>query len=533
MSDKEAQDDELLALASIYEGNVFSSENENGKCCGQFRAFLSLPKPFHVLSKSRKDEDVTEKHLIEYLPAITLHFQLPSNYPSSEPPQLSLSCKWLNREQMTRLCQKLDEVWKDNAQEVVLYHWISFLSAESLTFLNIENSLDLSVICPPKMKSKSSVTETNGNGPPQDDSAARNDTKKKRQTHHFPDRFGSGKNSKRNDDKLEASSCRKTRQRYKYDRGGPAASHDPKRDDLIGGDCRAIQEIRSHDQLLRVLLDFDQLRRQQEFDAQFFTCKVCFEEKLGSQCLPFKPCNHVFCKECLKSYFSIQIQSGNVQNLSCPEEKCPSHALPTQVRELVNPELYAKYDRLLLTSTLDTMADIIYCPRINCQCPVLFETGSNMASCPSCFHVFCVFCKMAYHGIVPCRLRPEERLKIVDEYLHANSMDKQAMEQRYGRQQLRQLIDNTLSEEWVRGNSKSCPRCRANIEKLDGCNKMTCWKCDTYFCWLCMTCLSKGNPYKHFNDTESSCQGRLFQGVDFDDDDSDNDFDDELGRFLD
>lgn len=51
MSDKEAQEDELLALASIYDGDIFSTtEIENGQVVagGQFAAHLDLPEPFYV-----------------------------------------------------------------------------------------------------------------------------------------------------------------------------------------------------------------------------------------------------------------------------------------------------------------------------------------------------------------------------------------------------------------------------------------------------------------------------------------------------
>ncbi len=43
-----------------------------------------------------------------------------------------------------------------------------------------------------------------------------------------------------------------------------------------------------------------------------------------------------------------------------------------QVKELVTPELFARYDRLLLQSSLDTMSDVLYCPRKVSIVQVLF-----------------------------------------------------------------------------------------------------------------------------------------------------------------
>lgn len=59
---------------------------------------------------------------------------------------------------------------------------------------------------------------------------------------------------------------------------------------------------------------------------------------------------------------------------------------------------------------------------------------------------------------------------------------------------------------------------------------MICWKCNTFFCWICQTRLNPTNPYNHFNSPTSGCFQMLFHGVD-DSDSEDDEFegDDELG----
>lgn len=50
------------------------------------------------------------------------------------------------------------------------------------------------------------------------------------------------------------------------------------------------------------------------------------------------------------------------------------------------------------------MGDIVYCPRRSCQYPVSREPNEQMANCPICQYAFCVYCKMVYHGIEPCKV---------------------------------------------------------------------------------------------------------------------------------
>ncbi|XP_035681742.1 E3 ubiquitin-protein ligase RNF14-like [Branchiostoma floridae] len=279
------------------------------------------------------------------------------------------------------------------------------------------------------------------------------------------------------------------------------------------GDLRAIQDLASPSLLVPALVEYDQERRQHMFNTTMYNCNVCFGEKLGADCIGFKGCDHVYCKECMKGYFQVQISEGNVQCLQCPEPKCESQALPSQVQELVGGELFARYDRLLLQSSLEGMADVVYCPRKSCQCPVMLEPDSKMAGCTACGYTFCTLCKLAYHGVSPCRIKPDDLRKLREEYLAASDEGKKFLEKRYGKKSIKQALEETFSEEWLKKYAKECPQCGTHIQKLDGCNKMTCIKCRAYFCWLCGMILHHSNPYGHFNKPGSKCFNLLFQGM--------------------
>lgn len=74
-----------------------------------------------------------------------------------------------------------------------------------------------------------------------------------------------------------------------------------------------------------------------------------------------------------------------------------------QVKQLVDEKLFARYDRLLLQSTLDLMADVVYCPRQSCGTAVMMEPDTTMGICSACQYAFCTLCKLGYHGVSHCK----------------------------------------------------------------------------------------------------------------------------------
>uniref|UniRef100_A0A8C5KCS6 E3 ubiquitin-protein ligase RNF14 n=2 Tax=Jaculus jaculus TaxID=51337 RepID=A0A8C5KCS6_JACJA len=463
--DREAQEDELLVLESIYDADEFrKAESVQG---GETRIYLDLPQNFKVFVSNSSNECPALgrdfEHTICYLPPLVLNFELPPDYPSSSPPSFTLTSKWLSPAQLSALCQHLDNLWEEHRGSVVLFSWLQFLKTETLEYLNIVSPFEL------KMGSQNKVQRR----------------------------------------VAEASS------NTELDLGGAAGS-DVEQEEAV--DERAVQDVESLSSLIQNILDFDQAQQTKCFNSKLFLCNICFCEKLGSKCMCFLDCKHVYCRACLKDYFEIQIRDGQVQSLNCPEPKCPSVATPGQVKELVEAESFARYDRLLLQSTLDMMPDVVYCPRPCCQLPVMQEPGCTMGICPSCSFAFCTLCRLTYHAMAPCKVDADKLKELRKEYLQADEANKRLLEQRYGKRVIQKALEEMRSKTWLDNNSKSCPSCGTPIQKSDGCNKMLCPGCKHYFCWICMGSLSRANPYKHFTDPSSPCFSRLFQGMVFEDD---------------
>ncbi|KAK7144006.1 hypothetical protein R3I93_014996 [Phoxinus phoxinus] len=401
-----------------------------------------------------KGQKSTEYNL-SFLPPLVLSFELPTDYPSVSSPVFTLSSKWLTRVQITALCRRLDELWEENQGNVVLFTWIQFLKEDTLDFLGIQSPLEIQSSC-------------------------------------IQHQCESG-------------------QKEAEDISGDKS----KAQDL---DPRAVQEVDTRTDILTQLLDFDEAQKQKVFDGKVFCCSICFSEKLGSDSLLFKECQHVYCKACIKEYFQIQIRDGKVQCLNCPEPKCMSLATPTQVKLLVGEDEFARYDRLLLQSSLDLMADVVYCPRMSCCMAVMVEPDSTMGICPSCRYAFCTLCKRSYHGLSNCIATADELRSLRDEYISASEEGKKFLEKRFGKRVIQKAVEESFSTDWLKSNSKQCPCCGSHIEKVHGCNKMTCSSCQKYFCWICLGALSRVNPYSHFNNPSSPCYNQLFQGVELEDD---------------
>jgi hypothetical protein len=58
---------------------------------------------------------------------------------------------------------------------------------------------------------------------------------------------------------------------------------------------------------------------------------------------------------------------------------------------------------------------------------------------------------------------------------------------------------NSASDEWINNFTKKCPQCKTNIQKIDGCNHITCYVCHIHFCWLCSTSFKINEINEHYN----------------------------------
>lgn len=181
----------------------------------------------------------------------------------------------------------MDRIWEENKGSVILFEWIRFLQEETFNFLQIKPPLDLTRI----------VLQV------------------KRSNHVLH------KKDEPIDPCLETSSNISD---LETDHVLHAAKENC--------DPRVIQQVTSVSQLFRSLVDYDKQRGQEIFQRSVSQCAICFVEKSGRACMRFTECDHVFCRDCVREYFKVQIQDGNMKGLNCPEPDCETQAYPHQVK---------------------------------------------------------------------------------------------------------------------------------------------------------------------------------------------------------
>ncbi|GMR33547.1 hypothetical protein PMAYCL1PPCAC_03742, partial [Pristionchus mayeri] len=283
--------------------------------------------------------------------------------------------------------------------------------------------------------------------------------------------------------------------------------------------------------ILHRLVEAGAAIEQAAFERECHDCEVCYENEPGTRCVRFLPCRHVYCARCVQQYFVGLLKSEGIRTFECLADACSSIAAQDVVKKAIGEEEYERYETILLERALGAMEDMAICPREICgKYVVINPMNRQLGRCDACAYAFCIICRKTYHGVEGCRWQIDEKLKLLEEYDKGDNRTDLA-KRVGGEAALERMISTLRNDKWVLENSKKCPKCKADIEKNNGCNKMKCCKCSTVFCWLCLKRLDIGDPYKHFSETNGTCANRLFEGMDEDDDENafffDGDLDDD------
>lgn len=309
--DNEKQKDELTALESIYNNEEFSYKQENNQYECILKVFLTLSGDFYFSYKDirQTDEEPTKVH-ISHLPPLTVLVTLPPNYPSSSPPNFTLISSWLRPPLLSKLCRKLDQLWHETEGVEILFTWFAFLQNETLEFLNLKESLNINqTYTRYKIALENQMPETL----------------------IAPGSEGRKEGEKNVKHRKEMTNARYQNHHHHHHNHHFVKKKNRRHKNRSSFDKRAVFDRPVSSNPVQMLIDYNEMRSEIEFKRNFYTCKICFSDKLGKDCTQFVPCSHIFCKDCIVGYLEVRIKDGAVQNISCPEDKCSSEATPGQV----------------------------------------------------------------------------------------------------------------------------------------------------------------------------------------------------------
>lgn len=194
------------------------------------------------------------------------------------------------------------------------------------------------------------------------------------------------------------------------------------------------------------------------------TCTVCMESKsliyfegyYDDEC---KHLNRTICDSCMYDY--IRANWNQHADIHCPECSIVlSHnAIKTILLNHNDMNLYERFVQFDFNRALEHNSEFIWCAH-GCGSGQLNEGGSmnRTVKCVNCQKLTCFKHRIPWHEDLTC-----------EEY---------DMPCRQGQQH--------ASERWIHTNTKDCPKCLSHIEKNEGCDHMTCWKCKHEFCWECL-----------------------------------------------
>lgn len=239
-------------------------------------------------------------------------------------------------------------------------------------------------------------------------------------------------------------------------------------------------------------------------------CGVCFDD-IGALNNLIKcsssDCyiSHIICKNCLLGHITSMLNDGIASNecMFDKSEKCGGCYSEIDIQNAIgveNREMLNKWNETLISSEIIKLAGIcdnyLICP-LCCRWGCIFDVPAGASNrhafyipCGKCGLQWCTLCKRGAHGGRSCY-----ELHFLAEDMTAGQWEC--------------VIDKMLQDVVTRTLTHCCSICGCTYIKEEGCNLMTCPKCNGMSCYICgMKLYYKGNTkYWHFTGHDLADRG--------------------------
>lgn len=205
-------------------------------------------------------------------------------------------------------------------------------------------------------------------------------------------------------------------------------------------------------------------------------CPVCL-------CEPTRPvaleCGHQYCASCL----DFMLQNPSHFRIVCLTDGCSLPISLATLRSCLSLQAVDQLTEAAARAYLDEHPnEFKHCPTADCT--HIYRPGpeGSVVQCRGCLVDICAACHVSAHDGLTCA----ERRSLSDP-------------------------NERLFRRWSLENStKPCPNCGIYIQKVTGCNHMTCTGCKAHWCWVCSGRYPSQDIYDHMQKSHGGI------GIDYD-----------------
>jgi len=202
-----------------------------------------------------------------------------------------------------------------------------------------------------------------------------------------------------------------------------------------------------------------------DLKSNMVKCQICYQDQPKENFFKMTKCNHEFCLLCIINYMTQKINCNQTLEIKCPTE-CGQIFNEEEIKKILerSPDLYKKYENFSRMAKLNQDPNVRSCVTPECKGYMRGDKYNNKLVCGICNNAMCFLCRNEWHEGLEC----EEAMNL----------------------EFKKYIE--------RVEVKECPKCKTKIEKNEGCNHMTCTRCNYQFCWICCKRYTRRH-YKWYN----------------------------------
>jgi len=221
-----------------------------------------------------------------------------------------------------------------------------------------------------------------------------------------------------------------------------------------------------------------------------FYCPVCLSYKLATERLDIQPCGHRLCITCAHSYITRKLSERLIPVCCLCLAATYSTSHSPRSRRSLKPLSDVQCRKVLSAKEMKCYEAVsfgaILQPCFGVDCKGFLPQEKGRTQCTVCQKDWCATCKVEWHRGLRCiEYQKTKRKKLEIDRIRI----KQAIK-KFG--------------------FKNCPKCNNLIEKMSGCNHMTCYPpCKAHFCWRCLHILDPHNLEDHYGKPGTSCYRKM------------------------